>query len=495
MVDASYLSNLLRQAVLSRSLTSGEKLHTQIIKGGFQFDLFLSNNLISLYIRSPATLRCANKVFDEIRDPDVVSWTTLISGYAHAYLPLRALDLFVSMLRHSTLPNQHTFSAIFHACAEISAAKPGLQIHAQAVKLGLDRQKFVSSSVMDMYAKCGRVDDGLQVFDGMPERDEVSWGGIICCCSQNGRPWDALQLFGLMHASDAKANMFSLSGALCASADAAAYDQGRTIHAYALAIGLETNVFVGSALVDMYGKCGVINDAQAAFDSMAAPNLVSWNAIIMAYAQQGNANAALKLFAELRSQGVFPDDVTFLAILTACSNAGMVDDARNCLTSMSTEFGLPPTVGHYTCVISVLCRVGLIEEAEELALVMPFPPDRAVWRVLLSACMLHGNSVVGERVGRRAIESRDKDGENEEDASLYVLLCNIYSGKARWHEAGRIRRELHELRVQKEAGQSWIGIAQHLHVFVSGDQTHPFTVDIYRVIAVLTEEIKKLMIY
>ncbi|CAN6460405.1 unnamed protein product [Victoria cruziana] len=494
MVDASCLINLLRRAVVTKSLTSGEILHSQIIKRGLQFDLFLSNNLLSLYTRSPGTLRCANKVFVEISDPNVVSWTTLIGGYSQAHHALGALELFVAMLRHSTLPNQHTFSAIFHACAAISAAGPGLQIHAHAVKLGLDQQKFVSSSVMDMYAKCGRVDDGIQVFEGMHVRDEVSWGGIICCCSRNGRPWDALQLFRLMHASGANANMFSISGALCASAIAAAYEQGRMIHAHAVGIGLDTNVFVGSALVDMYGKCGIISNAQVAFDSIAARNLVSWNAIIMAYAQQGNADAALKLFAELRNQGAVPDDVTFLSVLTACSNAGMVDDARHCLTSMSTEFGLSPSVSHYTCVVSLLCRVGLLEEAEELALRMPFPPDRAVWRVLLSASALHGNSVVGERVGQRAIESRGKDGDNVVDSSLFVLLSNIYSGKARWDQAARIRREMDELRVQKEAGQSWIEIAQHLHVFVSGDQEHPFTEDIYRVTAVLTEEIKKSML-
>ncbi|KAF3780735.1 Pentatricopeptide repeat-containing protein [Nymphaea thermarum] len=270
--------------------------------------------------------------------------------------------------------------------------------------------------------------------------------------------------------------MFGLSGALCASADAAAYYKGRMIYADAVVIGLETNVFVGSALVDMYGKCGVINDALVTF--FAAPNPVSWNAIIMAYTEQDNADAALKLFAALQSQGALPDDVTFLAVLTACSNALMVDAFRNCLTSMSTEFGLSPMA-------PVSFQVGFLEEAEELALRMPFSPGRAVWRVLLSACILHGNSVVGER--------REKDSEDEEDVSLYVLLSNIYSGKAKWDAAARMHREMHELRVQKEAGRSWTEIALHLHVFVPGDQEHPVTEDIYRVITDLIEEIRKSM--
>lgn len=259
------------------------------------------------------------------------------------------------------------------------------------------------------------------------------------------------------------------------------------VHAHAVVSGLDADLVVGTALVDAYGKSGLISDARRFFDGLSSDaNLVTWNAMLAAYAQQGDAVATTKLFEEMLRRKFVPDELTFLAILTACSNAGLVADAERWLNSMGSHYGIETRREHYTCLVGALTRVGRLEDAERLTLAMPFEPDPAVWRTLLSGCMVHGAVELGRIVGRRLLDL------DRHDDSAYVMLANIYSAAGRRDEMAEVWMEMRDRGVKKEGGRSWVEVKGEVHVFVSGDQKHECRSNIYAKLMELVEEVRRL---
>lgn len=281
--------------------------------------------------------------------------------------------------------------------------------------------------------------------------------------------------------------MYSVSGALCAAAELAALEQCRIIHGHAVVTGLDMGMVVGTALVDGYGKCGLVSDAHGVFDELVSEmNIIGWNAMMASYAQQGDWNSVMELFGSMEARGLVPDEYSFLAILSAFYNAGLVGETGQWLSRMRFDYGLEPLLEHYTCLVGAMGRAGRLEEAEKIAMTMPFAPDAAVWRALLSGCAQHGNVDMAWTMSKRLL------GFDPHDDSAYVIVANVFAGAGRWDEVKEIRKMMKDRRVRKEGGRSWIEVQGKVHVFLAGDRRHERTEEIYGKLAELIEEIEKL---
>ncbi|KAL5996761.1 hypothetical protein ACLOJK_007681 [Asimina triloba] len=459
---------------------AGPATHAWAIKAGAT-DVSVFNKLIAFYSKSPSD---ALRLFAQIPSPDLVSWTSIIT--AHASSPF-SLSLFLSMLRRPLLPSQRTLATLLNTCASLPSLHTGLQLHSLALKLSLSYLPFSGTALLHMYSKCRLPDDARKVFDRIPHKDDVCYSAAIVGLAQNGRPEGAISVFAGMRLAGVGSNVYSVSGALRAAAEVASLEQCRVLHAHAAVAGLEANLVVGTALVDAYGKSGVVEEARRAFDGLLpGANVVGWNAVISAYALQGDSGSAVELFHQMLSHGVDADELSFLAILTAFSNSGLVLEAEQWLDSMNMKYGVQPGLEHYTCVVGAMARAGRITDAENLINAMPFEPDDAVWRTLLSACAVHGAADVGMAVGCKLL------GCYPRDDAAYVMLANINAASGRWDEMAKVWRLMKDRRVRKEGGQSWLEVQGNVHTFLAGDRGHKRTAEIYAKLGELMEEIANL---
>ncbi|XP_007035253.2 PREDICTED: putative pentatricopeptide repeat-containing protein At5g52630 [Theobroma cacao] len=476
--------NLLRDPTWKPESNSDPRIiHAQALKFP-RIDRSVFNNLITLYSKNNF-LASSLRVFNQIPSPNIVSWTSLISAYSNSSL---SLTFFLSMLRHPILPNQRTLASLFKTCVSLPRCLFfGLSLHALSFKLSLNTQPFSGSALINFYSTHRLPVDARKVFDEMPERDEVCYAAVIVGLARNSKPDESLSLFAKMKSCNVGSTMYSVSGALRAVADLAALEQSRMIHGHAVVTGFDKNVIVGSALVDGYGKAGLVLDARRVFDeNIEVMNIVGWNALMAGYAQHGDKNTVIELFRLMESLGFVPDEYSFLALLSSFYNAGLVGEAEMWLERMKLEYGIEPALEHYTCLVGALGRAGQLEYAERIAMTMPVKPDAAVWRSLLSSCAHHGAADMALRMSRRLLEL-DPNGD-----SAYVIAANVLSVAGRWDEVAEVRKLMKDRRVKKEGGKSWLEVKGNVHVFWAGDRKHERTEEIYAKLAELMEEIEKL---
>ncbi|KAF6144461.1 hypothetical protein GIB67_024688 [Kingdonia uniflora] len=391
------------------------------------------------------------------------------------------------MLRHSILPNQHTLASLLKTCAFLKTLSFGHQLHSVSLKLGLSHLPFVGSSLINFYSKCRLPFECFQVFDEIPRKDEYCYSGAIVGLAQNGRSFDALRVFGCMRNVGVGSTAYSVSGALRAAAEMAALEQCRVIHGHAVVTGFYSDFVVGAALVDGYGRAGIVSEARQVFDELLPVlNVVAWNAMMSGYAQMGDTDSVVDLFHGMKYRGLVPDEFSFLAVLTAFSNAGSVLGADTWLSLMKVEFRVDPRITHYTCLVGAKARAGQLEDAEGIAMTMPFEPDEAVWRILLSACAKQGATDMALRMGHKLLE------KNPRDDSAFVILANVYASAGKWEVVAKVRKMMRERGVRKEIGQSWIEVRGEVHVFIAGDKRHELTMEIYAKLVELVVEIENL---
>ncbi|GAB2294320.1 hypothetical protein Dimus_028530 [Dionaea muscipula] len=459
------------------------RLHADIIKTSNK-DRSLLNTLITLYSNSNL-FSDALAVFRRIPSPNVVSWTALISGQSNSPI---SLSYFIAMLRHPTLPNQRTLATLLKTCTSLSLLSFGLQLHALSIRLALSSEPFCGSALVSFYSKSKHSDQALKAFDEMPKRDEVCYAALVVGLAQTSHSLEALRLFARTRSDDVRSTLHSVSGALRAAAELAALEQCRIIHAHGVVTGHDRNVILRTGLVDGYGKCGIVSDARKVFDEqLLAMNTIGWNALMACYAQQGDVFSVLEQFNSMVFfQGFVPDEYSFLAILTSLCNSGLAAETESWLTRMRVEYGLEPLLEHYTCLISVLARVGRLDDAERIALNMPFEPDAGVWRALLSASANQGAADVARRMSKRLLELKP------DDDSAYVIAANVFVSLGRWNEAVEVRKMMRDGKIRKEGGRSWIEVRGEVHVFLAGDWRHERSEEIYTKLEELMQEIGNL---
>ncbi|PIA41445.1 hypothetical protein AQUCO_02200097v1 [Aquilegia coerulea] len=481
-------------------MTDLHKLHANLIKTGLIKDHIAASRILSFCATSSfGNINYAYLVFSQIQNPNLFIWNTIIRGFSQSSTPHVAISLFIDMLHYADVqPQRLTYPSLFKAYAQLGLAHDGVQLHGRIIKLGLESDPFIWNTIIFMYANCGYlveartlfdehtnldvvawnsmimglakiglVDESRRLFDKMPSKSTISWNAMIGGYVRNGRFREAFDLFRSMQSEGLKPSEFTAVSLLNACARLGAIEQGKWIHAYINKSKIELNIIVLTAIIDMYCKCGAIVEAFEVFMTAPKKGLSSWNSVIIGLAVNGHGKEAIRLFDKLQSSGLRPDDVSFIGVLTACNHSGMINQAKHYFSLMTDIYRIEPNIKHYGCMVDVLGRAGLLQEAEELITNMPIKPDVIIWGSLLSACREHVNIEMGERAAKRIIEL------DPSDSGGYILLSNTYASSGRYEDAIDARRSMKERNVSKEPGCSLIEVDGVVHEFVVGGTLHP----------------------
>ncbi|KAI3465389.1 hypothetical protein Pfo_022052 [Paulownia fortunei] len=461
----------------------GVKVHSLVVKVGFDSDVFVKTGLVGFYAKLESLLD-AQKVFDDIPAKNVVSWTAMMSGYIGAGRFREAVDLFRKSLEMGLRPDSYTLVRALSACSQLGDLGAGSWIHKYVVDIGMGRNVFVNTALVDMYAKCGSMEKARAIFDEMPERDIVTWGAIIQGYAANGLPKEALEFFHRMQKQNLRPDCYVMVGVLSACARLGALELGEWASSMMDRNEFLLNPVMGTALVDMYAKCGKIAVAWEFFKEMKAKDLIIFNAVICGLAMTGHVKAAFSCFGLVQKCGLNPDGNTFLGLLCGCTHAGLVDDGRRYFYGMSCLYSLAPTIEHHGSMVDLLARAGLLDEAHRMILSMPMKANAIVWGALLGGCRLHRDTQLAEHVLKQLIELEPWNSGN------YVLLSNIYSADQKWDESENIRLIMNKRGIQKVRGYSWIEIDGIVHEFLVGDTSHSMSDNIYAKLIELAKELR-----
>eukprot|EP01018_Ginkgo_biloba_P039683 Gb_40047 [translate_table: standard] len=380
-------ASLLQGCARMEALAQGKHVHAHIIKIGFEKDKFLGNNLVNMYTKCSSVIDARN-VFDKIVARDVVSWTAMISGYIQNGNEHDALKLFGKMEEDDVKPNEFTFATIVKACANLAALVQGKNVHEDIIRYGFDSNVVVGSALIDMYGKCGSTENARKVFDKMGERDAVLWTAMISGYAQNENGEEALELYCQMHKSGFKPDQFTLGSVLNACASLAALEEGKQVHSYFIATGIESNVVVESSLVDMYAKCGNIDFARHVFDKMSKRNAISWTAIVAGYVQNGHGEEALRLFYQMQKEGMKQDKYTLLSALGACARLASLRKGKEVHAHfIRTRFESNIIVE--SALADMYAKCGSIEDARQIFDKISVQ-NVISWNVMIAGCAQHG---------------------------------------------------------------------------------------------------------
>ncbi|KAJ7960669.1 Pentatricopeptide repeat [Quillaja saponaria] len=443
-------------------------------------------------------------VFTRIQSPNLYTWNTIIRGFSKSSTPQNAIALFINMLYSPIQPQELTYPSVFKAYGQLGIGHDGAQLHGRIVKLGLEYDQFIRNTIIYMYAnsgllseaqrmfdedvefdvvawnsmimglaKCGEIDEAKRLFDKMPSRSTITWNSMISGYVRNGKLMDALELFHRMQEDGFEPSEFTMVSLLNACAHLGALEHGEWVYNYTKKNGFQLNIIVTTAIINMYCNCGSISKALHVFENSPRKGLSSWNSIILGLAMNGHEKEAIQLFYELDSSNLKPDGISFLGVLTACYNLGMVDTAKDYFSMMTNKYEITPSVKHFTCMVGVLGLVGLLEEAEELIRSMPVKSDAVIWGSLLSACRKQGNLDMAKRAAKEVIEL------NPRESSAYVLMSNVHAAFNQFEEAIEERLLMKEKLIEKEPGCSLIEVNGEVHEFVAGGRQHPRIQEIY----------------
>nr|CAD1819594.1 unnamed protein product [Ananas comosus var. bracteatus] len=470
--DSITLASLLPAFSNSRSLKQGKEVHAHIIKNGVRMDAFLKSALIDVYFKCK-DVEMAKNVFDASSTRDVVICSAMISGYVLNGMNHHALRMFHLLLKDRLKPNAVTLASVLPACSSLTALKLGKELHGYILKKAYEGICYVGSALMDVYAKCGRLDLSHYIFSNMSVKDAVAWNSMITSFSQNGQPEEALSLFRQMGTEGMKYDCVTVSSALSACANIPVLNYGKEIHGFMMKSSLRSDLFAESALIDMYAKCGNLKLAQWVSDLMPEKNEVSWNSIIAAYGAHGLVMESVTLYNQMQEEGFKADHITFLALISACAHAGEVEEGSRLFRCMTEEFRIPARMEHFACMVDLYSRSGQLDKALQVITEMPFKPDAGIWGTILGACRVHRNVELAELASKELLEL---DCQN---SGYYVLMSNINAVAGRWDGVSKVRSLMKEKNVQKVPGYSWIDVNNTSHMFVAADKSHPESEDIY----------------
>lgn len=434
---------------LPEGLCLSKQIHVHAIKYDNVVDSFVSTALIDVYSRS-GNMAEAEYLFENKDEFNLATWNAMMFGYVLSNNSHKALGLFYLIHKNGERLDEITLATAVKACGCLLGLEQGMQIHAYVMKSGFDSDLFVSSCILDTYIKCGDMVDAHSMFNDIPTPDNVAWTTMISGCVENGDEELALSIYHQMRLSGVLPDEYTFATLVKASSSLTALEQGRQIHANVIKLDCVSDPFVGTSLIDMYAKCGNIEDAYILFKQMDVRNIALWNAMLVGLAKHGNGEEARKLFKVMKAHGMEPNKVTFIGVLSACSHSGLVSEAYEYFHSMREKYGIEPEVEHYSCLVDALGRAGRTEEAEKLIVSMPFEASASMYRALLGACRVQGDTETGKRVAERLLALEPSD------SSAYVLLSNTYAAANRWDDVTSARGTMERKNVKKDPGFSWI---------------------------------------
>ncbi|KAG0541641.1 hypothetical protein BDA96_02G034400 [Sorghum bicolor] len=479
---------LLRLHLAAPSLATVKQLHARALRAGVPpaHPLLAKHLLFHLASLRAPPLRYAVAVLTRVLpDPDPFSLNTVLRIAASSSRPSLALALHA---RRLAPPDTHTYPPLLQACARLLSLRHGERIHAEAAKNGLATLVFVKNSLVHLYGACGLFESAHRVFDEIPvgERNLVSWNSMLNGFAANGRPNEVLTIFREMLDVNFMPDGFTVVSVLTASAEIGALALGRRVHVYLTKVGLVENSHVGNALIDLYAKCGGVEDARRVFEEMGARRtVVSWTSLIVGLAVNGFGKEALELFGIMEREKLVPTEITMVGVLYACSHCGLVDDGFMYFNRMKEEYNIAPRIEHLGCMVDLLGRAGKVKEAYDYILTMPLEPNAVVWRTLLGACAMHKKLELGEAAWARLVEL---DPGHSGD---YVLLSNLYAAVGRWADVHVLRKTMVKDGVRKNPGRSLVELRNSVYEFVMGDRSHPESEQIYQMLAEVADRLRR----
>ncbi|XVE99105.1 hypothetical protein REPUB_Repub03eG0168000 [Reevesia pubescens] len=456
-------------------LKVGMQIHCLVVKCGIEFDKFVETGLISVYTKC-ADLNSAGQVFLEVNQSNLAAWTSLIGGYVQQGKGGEAIDLFLKLHSLGIRPSERTFSSVLGAFADAEVIEVGKQLHTLIIKMGYSSFISVGNAVLDFYSKCGLLQESLRTFEDMNEHDIVSWNSLISGHVGLGQYEDAIDLLKDMLFQGYKPNLYTYSSILSVCSDVPAIEWGKQTHCCIIKPAFDSNVVVGSALIDMYAKCGILNAARKVFDYLTSKNLVSWNTMLAGYAQHGFVREALEIYSMMQRGDIKPNDVTFIGVLSACAHAGLLTEGLYYYNSMIRDHAIAPRLKHLASIVNLLARKGETQRAYEFIRSFPMEPSKVVWRCLLSGCKTHKDLVLG-RLAAEKILSIDP-----EDSSAHIMLSNIYAEAKKWDETAQLRKIMKEKAMKKATGCSWTELKSNVYSFSASHSTKFEGIDLTEVL-------------
>ncbi|XP_021911951.1 pentatricopeptide repeat-containing protein At4g21065-like [Carica papaya] len=527
------LSSVLKSCSGLRETRTGKEIHGWIVRNCMDVDVVLKNSILDLYVKCRA-FDHASRWFELMKERDSVSWNVMLAAYLHIGEVGKSLDLFRSfplkdvvtwntvidglikngfertalgllyqMVQNGLLFNKATFSIALVLVASLSILELGKQIHARILRLRVPIDGFIRNSLIHMYCRCGKMGNASVVFERIspdflrPEDSKIScnelvaaaisWSSIVTGYVQNGDYAYALQTFISMVDENIEVDKYTITSIISACANSGTLEFARQIHAYVQKIGHEMDAHLRSSLIDMYAKCGCLDDSWTIFGQTNDHNIVLWTSMISAFALHGYGKEAINLFKCMIDERItVPNEVTFVAVLTACSHGRLPEEGCKYFRLMTEVYGIKPKVEHFTCMVDMYGRCGLFNEIKEFIHKHGLSHLTAIWKSFLSSCRLHKDTEMAKWVSEKLLQLEPFD------AGPYILLSNTYATEHKWEKAAKVRSLMNNRGVRKHPGQSWIQIKNQVHIFVMGDRSHPQDIGIYAYLDKLIGRLREL---
>eukprot|EP00257_Ricinus_communis_P021236 XP_015580668.1 pentatricopeptide repeat-containing protein At5g66520 [Ricinus communis] len=507
--STAIFQSLFSSLQIKRSVSSIKQIHAQFIISGFTGHASLLGHLLSLLALSPENqFHYSYSVYQSIKNPSVFASNNMIRCFSKSELPLESVVFYSSMLRRFIRPNNYSFTFLFQGCGKGLGFIEGVQIHCHVIKFGFCEDVYVRNALIHFFFACCRVECSKQVFeenprrcdivtwnamlagfardgqvavvekmfDEMYERDVISWNTMIMAYVHNGKLEEGLECFRRMRESELVPDEATFVTVLSASAQLGLLEHGRLVRSIIDALNVTMTSALGTALLDMYAKCGCIEQCRLLFDKLPQRDISTWNVMICGLASHGLGKEAISLFERFLSKGLRPVNITFIGVLNACSRSGLVKEGRHYFQLMTDYYSIEPEMEHFGCMVDLLGRSGLVYEAIKIIETRVVSPDPVLWATLLCACRIHGLVELGENIGKRLIElDPNYDGH-------YVQLASIYAKSRKWEEVARVRRLMTERNASKIAGWSLIEAQGRVHRFVAGDREHECSLEIHKML-------------
>ncbi|KAJ9170794.1 hypothetical protein P3X46_018872 [Hevea brasiliensis] len=491
-------------------------VHGHAQKLGIGSHVCVLNGLINAYVAC-GFIHYAREMFDDISDRTLVSWNSMIGGYAKVGWCKESFLLLKEMRGLGVEPDEFTLVNLLSICSQSCDIVLGKFVHLYIEKRGMEKDLIVRNALLDMYSKCGHLQSAERVFERMPDKNVVSWtsmvsayakhglvelarrnfdqmpvknviswNAMISCYVQGGQCREALDLFHEMNNLRVKPDEATLLSILSACSQIGDLVMGKKIHDYIHSTCSTPSVTLCNSIIDMFAKCGTLKFALDVFNKMPNKNLVSWNAIIGALALHGCGPEAIKLFEKMQAEGIWPDEITFTGLLSACSHSGLVDTGRHYFDKMSSVYGIVHEIEHYACMVDLLGRGGLLDEAISLIRGMPMKPDIVIWGALLGACRIHGNVEIGKQILKQLLESEPYS------SGVYVLVSNLYSEVGRWQDMKNIRKLMNYHEIIKCRAISSVEVEGYVYEFMVDDKRLEVSSNVFSILDQLTDHMKSI---
>ncbi|KAL6839496.1 hypothetical protein ACP4OV_030766 [Aristida adscensionis] len=461
------------------------QLHAFAAVSGLDAYVSVNNSLMSGYGKG-GLLADAEKVFADMDDNvrNHVSWNCMIAVYGQHGHGQKALELFKNMARWGFTEDVFTLASVLSAFSTAKDLVSGMELHGRLIKDKFAHNPHVASGLVDLYAKCGSIQDARKAFNEVGKPDLVLWNTLISGYSLHEEfSEEALLCFRTMQRAGFCPDDCSFVCVISACSNMSSPSQGQQLHALVIKSDIQSNqISVYNAMIALYSRCGKMIEAKMLFDRMIERNTVSYNSIIAGLAQHGDAIEALKLFHDMLTSEHVPTGITFISVLSACAHTGRIDEGWEYFNSMKQNYGIDHCEEHYSCMIDLLARAKKFEDAEEMIMKMPFSLSSVGWSSLLGACRTHGNLDVGARAAKEILHL------NPSNASAPVTLSNMYATAGKWEEAARIRKLMRDRGIRKKPGCSWIELERMVHIFVANDVSHPRIKDVYEFLELMSEK-------